>query len=198
MVTVFHDLQHKRHPEYFRWFDLPFWNFFLWMSAKRSRGLIAVSEATRDDLQRFYGVDAVVIHHGVEREFFEIAAKREPKDYLLCVSTSHPHKNSIALLRAFGQAGGLPYLVLTGVRGFAAKEVEELAGESVKITGWIPRERALRVVSRGARVHLSIYIRGLRDAGARSDGRRSAGGVFRYSGLARSRWIHGALLRSGQ
>ena len=23
-VTVFHDLQHKRHPEYFRWFDLPF------------------------------------------------------------------------------------------------------------------------------------------------------------------------------
>src|SRR6202451_4619052 len=29
MVTVFHDLQHKRHPEYFRWFDLPFWKFFL-------------------------------------------------------------------------------------------------------------------------------------------------------------------------
>src|ERR1017187_10484013 len=27
-VTVFHDLQHLRHPEYFRWFDLPFWRFF--------------------------------------------------------------------------------------------------------------------------------------------------------------------------
>src|SRR3954467_1098871 len=25
-VTVFHDLQHKRHPENFRWFDLPFWD----------------------------------------------------------------------------------------------------------------------------------------------------------------------------
>ena len=33
-VTVFHDLQHKRHPEYFRWFDLPFWNFFLFWSAR--------------------------------------------------------------------------------------------------------------------------------------------------------------------
>ena len=22
-VTMFHDLQHKRHPEYFRWFELP-------------------------------------------------------------------------------------------------------------------------------------------------------------------------------
>ena len=26
-VTVFHDLQHKRHPEYFRWFDLPVLEF---------------------------------------------------------------------------------------------------------------------------------------------------------------------------
>jgi glycosyltransferase involved in cell wall biosynthesis len=150
MITVFHDLQHKRHPEYFRWFDLPFWNFFLWASVRRSRGLIAVSGATRDDLERYYGVSARVIHHGVERAFFEIAKAREPKDYLLCVSTSHPHKNLTALLRAFGQAGGLPHLVITGVRGFAAKEVEELAGDSVKITGWIPREQ-LYELFRGAR-----------------------------------------------
>ena len=150
MVTVFHDLQHKRHPEYFRWFDLPFWNFFLWASARRSRGLIAVSGATRDDLERYYGVGARVIHHGVEREFFEIARARAPKDYLLCVSTSHPHKNLITLLRAFGQAGGLPYLVMTGVRGFAAREVEEMAGDSVKITGWIPRME-LYELFRGAR-----------------------------------------------
>ena len=54
MVTVFHDLQHKRHPEYFRWFDLPFWRFLLWSAAHRSRRLIAVSEATRVDLLRFY------------------------------------------------------------------------------------------------------------------------------------------------
>src|SRR6202162_1946549 len=150
MVTVFHDLQHKRHPEYFRWFDLPFWNFFLWASARRSRGLIAVSAATRDDLERFYRVNALGIHHGVERPFFEIAKKREPKGYLLCVSTSHPHKNLIALLRAFGQAGGMPHLVITGVRGFAAREVEEMAGDSVKITGWIPRQE-LYELFRGAR-----------------------------------------------
>src|SRR5580704_7225578 len=34
-VTVFHDLQHKRHPEYFRWFDLPFWQLLLWAAARR-------------------------------------------------------------------------------------------------------------------------------------------------------------------
>src|SRR5262249_31249646 len=48
-VTVFHDLQHKRHPEYFRWFDLPFWNFFLYWGARRSRVIVAVSDATAAD-----------------------------------------------------------------------------------------------------------------------------------------------------
>jgi glycosyltransferase involved in cell wall biosynthesis len=141
MVTVFHDLQHKRHPEYFRWFDLPFWIFFLWASARRSRGLIAVSEATRADLKRYYDLDAEVIHHGVERRFFEIAEKREPGDYLLCASTSHPHKNLDRLLRVHAAMPDATPLVITGVRGFAAKEVERLAGPRTRILGWIPREQ---------------------------------------------------------
>jgi len=149
MVTVFHDLQHKRHPEYFRWFDLPFWQFFLWAAARKSRGLIAVSGATRDDIRRYYGVDARVIHHGVERGFFEIAKNRRPKDYLLCVSTLHPHKNLERLVRVYKQAGGLPHLVITGLKGFAARQIQELAGTSVKITGWIPREE-LYELFRGA------------------------------------------------
>lgn len=149
MVTVFHDLQHKRHPEYFRWFDLPFWKFFLWASVRRSRGLIAVSNATRDDLQRYYGVQSRVIHHGVERQFFEIANRRQPKDYLLCASTSHPHKNLDRLLRVHRETPGLPPLVITGVRGFAAAEVEKLAGDSVRITGWIPRDELFELF-RGA------------------------------------------------
>ena len=41
-------------------------------------------------------------------------------------------------------------MVMTGVRGFAAREVEEMAGDSVKITGWIPRME-LYELFRGAR-----------------------------------------------
>ncbi len=149
MVTVFHDLQHKRHPEYFRWFDLPFWNFFLWASVRRSRGLLAVSQATADDLERYYGRHAQVVHHGVEREFFEISKHREPRDYLLCASTTHPHKNLQRLLRVHSQTKDAPRLVITGVRGFAANEIESLAGESVEITGWIPREQLYQLY-RGA------------------------------------------------
>src|SRR5258708_13426698 len=43
MVTVFHDLQHKRHPQYFRSFDLPFSKFFLSAWGRPSRALIDVS-----------------------------------------------------------------------------------------------------------------------------------------------------------
>ncbi len=153
MVTVFHDLQHRRHPEYFRWFDLPFWNFFLWASARRSRGAIAVSVATHDDLERYYGRSSEVIHHGVERAFLEIAQRREasdyPRDYVLCVSTTHPHKNLERLLRVHAQMKNAPKLILTGVRGFAAKEVESLADDSVEIAGWVPREQ-LYELYRGA------------------------------------------------
>lgn len=139
-VTVFHDLQHKRHPEFFRWFDLPFWRMLLWMSARRSRKLIAVSEATRDDVKRFYGVDAVVVHHGVEPAFFDLALKREPGDYLLCVSTLHPHKNLERLIRVHASMPEAPELVIAGLRGFAAERLEKSAHGHVRFTGWIPRE----------------------------------------------------------
>ena len=85
----------------------------------------------------------------MKREFFEIAQRREPKDYLLCVSTTHPHKNLERLLRVHAQMKNAPKLILTGVRGFAAQEIESLAGESVEITGWIPREQ-LYELYRGA------------------------------------------------
>lgn len=147
-VTIFQDLQHKRHPEYFRWFDLPFWQFLLWAAAKKSRRLIAASEATRDDLRQFYGVDSVVIHHGVEQEFFDLADRREDGGYLLCASTTHPHKNHERLLRVFHmllQEHPELRLVLTGVRGFVTDRVESLVRElhlqsAVELKGWVPRE----------------------------------------------------------
>jgi glycosyltransferase involved in cell wall biosynthesis len=148
-VTVFHDLQHKRCPQYFRWFDLPFWNLFLWIAIQRSRALIAVSQATRQDLQRFYGRDSTVVLHGVDPAFLAIAEGRRPQNYILCVSTLHPHKNLERLLHVYANTPNLPHLVIAGMKGFAAKKIEELAGDHVRITGWIPREE-LYSLFRGA------------------------------------------------
>lgn len=148
-VTVFHDLQHVRHPEHFRWFDLPAWQFLLWASARRSTRLIAVSEATRRDLIAHYRKDAVVIPHGVEPELFSL--QRTPEKFILCVSTLHPHKGIEALIAAFAKfrASHPEFrLVLAGMRGFASANIESLAGEGVETTGWIPREQLLDLYRR--------------------------------------------------
>jgi glycosyltransferase involved in cell wall biosynthesis len=153
-VTVFHDLQHKRHPEYFRWFDLPFWRMLLCGSAHRSKILLADSQATRDDLLRFYRLDPSkvrVVPLGVAGRFFEIGRERcgrQPQPYFLCASTLHPHKNLVPLIRAFAEfARRRPEfrLVITGVRGFHTRAVEETVADlglkdTVRLTGWLPRE----------------------------------------------------------
>jgi glycosyltransferase involved in cell wall biosynthesis len=145
-VTVFHDLQHKRHPEYFRWFELPFWQFFLWASVHRSPRIIAVSEATRVDLLRYYHVPAErvsVVHHGVDAALLDLRRENIER-FVLCVSTLHPHKNIERLVRAYAREPRDYRLVLAGMKGFHAEASERLIQElglreRVTITGWIPR-----------------------------------------------------------
>jgi glycosyltransferase involved in cell wall biosynthesis len=147
-VTVFHDLQHKRHPEHFRWFDLPFWRLFLWTSVHGAARIIAVSEATRADLLRFYRVPKArvrVVHHGVDPALFDLGRERLER-FVLCVSTLHPHKNIDRLIRAYAREKREYRLVLAGMRGFYAGAIDRLIDElgvreRVTLTGWISRHQ---------------------------------------------------------
>jgi glycosyltransferase involved in cell wall biosynthesis len=133
---------------------LPFWRLLLWQSAHGSTRLVAVSEATREDLLRYYSLPPAkirVVLHGVEEEFFEIGRRRkglQPEPYLLAVSTLHPHKNLDRLIRVFAEfrsARPEYRLVIAGLRGFQSEALERSIGElglgdSVRLTGWLPRE----------------------------------------------------------
>jgi glycosyltransferase involved in cell wall biosynthesis len=158
-VTVFHDLQHKRHPEYFRWFDLPFWNFFLYWSAKVARTVIAVSDATAADLRRYYRLPEAKVRtvpHGVAPVFLDIAARRRPEPFVLGVSTLHPHKNLDGLMRAFAffRARRPEYrLIVCGLHGFFTNELSTLREQlrltdAVEFPGWIPEPDLLDLYSR--------------------------------------------------
>ncbi len=165
MVTVFHDLQYLRHPEYYRWFDLPFWSAMLPASARRSRRIVALSETVKEDVVHYYGYPAnriAVAPHGVEPEFDEVAERRrrEPptEKLILCVSTLHPHKNLHGLLTAFAQfreANTGWKLCLAGMKGFETERIEARRRElrledSVTITGWIPRAELYDLFARAA------------------------------------------------
>jgi glycosyltransferase involved in cell wall biosynthesis len=160
-VTVFHDLQHKRHPEHFRWFDLPFWRILLFWSAQLSRFLVAVSDATAVDLRRFYRLPELkirVILSGVDPVFFEVGQRRRPEAFLLAVSTLHPHKNLDRLLRAFALFRGKHpefRLVVCGMHGFSTAALHELRDSlgltgSVEFPGWIPREDVYDLYARAS------------------------------------------------
>lgn|GEM_PF-6483540 len=152
-VTVFHDLQHALHPEWFRKADLAAWRFFLWISASASTKILCTSAKTRDDFLKIYRrapSDAVVAEHGVDPQFRKIRwTPRTDEPYILCTSTTHPHKNFDRLLKAFARFGEFaPWhrLYITGVRGFAAEAVErgvvELGlGDRVVLHGWVDREK---------------------------------------------------------
>jgi glycosyltransferase involved in cell wall biosynthesis len=158
-VTVFHDLQHKRHPEYFRPLDRPFWNFFLFWSANISRLLLADSAATAADLPRYYRLPAERVRTvplGVDAAFFEIARRRRPEHFLLAASTLHPHKNLDGLLKAFARFRETHpefRLVICGLHGFFTAQLHELRarlglGGAVDFPGWIPRADLLELFAR--------------------------------------------------
>lgn len=109
-------------------------------SCRAARHIIAISEATKHDLQTAYAVPAnriTVIPHGVDRSFHprseaEIAVVKQryhlPDAYLLAVGTVQPRKNYDRLagaMRAVEQAG-LPHrLVIAGKRGWLADQVNQ-------------------------------------------------------------------------
>lgn len=147
-VTVFHDMQHKRHPEHFGRLDLWFWRVLLFASAHRATLLLADSDATRADVLRYYRLPAAkvrVARLGVDQAFFGL--RRAPEKLLLTVSTLHPHKGLEALLEAFSQFRRQQpdfRLAIAGMRGFRTAALEKLREElglsaAVEFTGWIPR-----------------------------------------------------------
>jgi glycosyltransferase involved in cell wall biosynthesis len=156
-VTVFHDMQHKRHPEHFRWFDLPFWRILLFASAHTSSLLLADSESTRADILRYYRLPTGkirVAQLGVDAEFFRLP--RAAEKLLLTVSTLHPHKGLDGLLQAFAQFHLVHpgfRMVVAGLRGFHSEALERLREDlglrgAVDFTGWIPRSQLYDLYTR--------------------------------------------------
>jgi glycosyltransferase involved in cell wall biosynthesis len=156
-VTVFHDMQHKRHPEHFRRLDLPFWRILLYTSAHLATRLLADSDATREDLLRYYRLPPGtirVVSLGVDPVFFGL--RRAPEEFLLTVSTLHPHKGLDGLLQAFARFRKQRpdfRLIVAGMRGFHADALERLReelglGGAVEFTGWIPREQLYDLYAR--------------------------------------------------
>lgn len=143
LVATVHDLGFVRLPETVQRETLANLRRHLPGTLFAADALIAVSQATADDLAGLKGVSKRrihVIHEGVDATFLDGAPAAPPASlparYLLFVSTLEPRKNIVGVLRGFAAAAATGYpgaLVLVGRWGWRAEAARaELAASPVR------------------------------------------------------------------
>jgi glycosyltransferase involved in cell wall biosynthesis len=177
-VTTVHDLTALilpgTHRFKVRWSQLP----FLGRSLARARRIVAISEATARDLDRYYPEcrsRVRVVHNGVDPEFrpaapAEVAAIREaegmPGGWVLYAGTLEPRKNVDLLLDAWEtlrrEDDEVPPLVLAGPYGWKSRSLmrrlEARTDGELRCLGHVSRPRLVRLMQ-AARVFVfpSLY-----------------------------------------
>lgn len=135
---------------------------------KRARGLIAVSESTRQDAIKVLDIDPDrirTIHSGVGRAYFDAKPAFWDRPYLLFVGTIEPRKNINLLLDAFSAVRQdlkrSVDLVLAGPIGWKSQDVMGRLAEGVRGVrhiGYVPEEKLPGLVAGAmAFVYPSLY-----------------------------------------
>jgi len=173
VVATIHDLAFEHLPETFNrrsWMQL---RLTVRHTARRATQIITVSEYSRQDIIKTYGIPAerVTVTPEAAAENFapvtdesELQAVRErygiENDYVLSLCSIQPRKNLIRLIEAYSYLGQLrptrklPQLVLAGKRGWLDNETLRAAAQSeqhreIKFTGYVP-DRDLAALYSGA------------------------------------------------
>lgn len=142
-VAVIHDLACHTFGEQFTYKDWLLLHAFSAQVAREADRIIAVSQATANDIATYYGrTDEVyVVHHGVDHARFRIPTAEEEtagwaalqkrcpriqKPYVLYVGQIQPRKNLVGLTQAFEilqQRRPDVHLVIAGGHGWRQKEI---------------------------------------------------------------------------
>ncbi len=157
-VLTVHDLIFRLFPEHHKWLNLWYLNATMPRYCHRAAAIIAVSDATRRDLVRRYGVPEAritVVHEAAAAHFVPPSPEQVeraracyglPERYLLRVGTIEPRKNLERLLDALVElrrSDPDARLVVVGAKGwlyegfFQRLEATDLR-EAVQVTGRVP------------------------------------------------------------
>jgi len=175
VVATIHDLAFEHFPDTFTRRGRMQLRLTVRRTARLAARIATVSEFSREDLIRTYGIPAeriTVTPNGVEarytpqpateNEVFEVRRRFGiERDFLLAVGSLQPRKNLVRLVRAYGLLreqwrDGAPQLVLVGRRLWLYQEIlAEIErhpwAKDVIVTGYVPEE-VLPALYRSARV----------------------------------------------
>ncbi|NOQ68308.1 glycosyltransferase [Patescibacteria group bacterium] len=162
-ITTFHDLSFESYPEFYST-GKNYWHFSMnpRKQAQKADKIIAVSQSTKDDLIKIYGIEPEkikVIYSGVnsvssiQYSVFSISEIRKkynlPKKYILYLGTLEPRKNIIGLIKAFEEfkksykLQATSYkLIIAGSKGWLYEDIFKIvknspAKDNIIFTGFI-------------------------------------------------------------
>lgn len=160
IVTV-HGLEYEVFPKSYSLWERLYMRFSIRFSTHVAKRVIAVSENTRNDLMRLYGVSKQkisVIYEGVADNIeFQIPntasnsseTKLNPTNYLLFIGRLEERKNIIRIIDAFDilkETRGIPHeLVLVGKPGYGYEKVrcamsDAKYGSEIREAGYVTEE----------------------------------------------------------
>lgn len=179
-IVTIHDICWRTFPEMYHFFDRKIYDWKYGSSCRRADKVIAISESTKRDIIKIYGVDESrieVIHQPVAENFYQPMdvvpndskdprLSSLPKDYVLYVGSVNARKNLMGVLHAMAlmPAGQRPVLVVVG-NGHEYKQKCEAYIESaglknnVMLMGNVNSNIALQYLYKHARmmVYPSFY-----------------------------------------
>jgi glycosyltransferase involved in cell wall biosynthesis len=150
-LTTIHDLIYKRHPETHAGLLALGVALLVPLAARRSRRILAPSQATKNDIAHYLHVDRERIDVTPEGPGLPDDVPPVPETELRCrldlgdapivltVSAKRPHKNLQRLLEAIAvlDAEPRPVLVAPGYETVFEPELRRRAGERVRFLGWV-------------------------------------------------------------
>jgi glycosyltransferase involved in cell wall biosynthesis len=151
-VVTIHDLGYLYFPQAHTFKARQYLDLSTRFSAARANRVIAISQATKNDLARHYAIPPAkieVIYHGYDKQrFFPVkdeAAKQAararynigPGRFLVYVGTLQPRKNLLRLLEAYAALAAQPefkdlQLVLAGKPGWLSQPILDRAAQLQK------------------------------------------------------------------
>ena len=114
-LLVIHDLAHIHFPNQVKYLEQKYYNFFMPKFAQKANRIATVSEFSKKDIHRQYGVPLEqidVVYNGVREGFQPLkeavkakikAQYADGQDYFFYIGAVHPRKNIHRLIAAFDQ-----------------------------------------------------------------------------------------------
>lgn len=135
-VVTIHDLIFLRYPQYYHWLDRIIYNYKFRYACRKADRIVAVSECTKRDIVKFYGIspDKIdVVYQGCDPVFAQpVSAEAKarvreayhlPDQFILSVGTIEERKNLLLAVKAVEQLGDV-HLVAVGKSTAYADEVK--------------------------------------------------------------------------